>query len=576
MHNTTVAGAVIFTGNHMNQFVDGAIVVTTNPHRVGFLVAEKSWKKAIIGHFAKATGSIPVTRPQDSAVKGRGKVLIDGLKLMGTDTHFKSFGPGDKIRPGRSSEAYRLKRVISDTEAELTNSDADVSPLKEPQMTWMTYDIFEFVDQSDMFTEVHSALARGKCLGIFPEGGSHDNTDLLPLKVGTASIAYGLLEKRGVNVPIVPVGITYFQGHRFRSRVVVEFGEPIRISKEMAKQYKDSKRDAYHSLLSNVADGMRSVIVTAADYDQLKIIHTVRRLYQRPSTVTTKEKQDLSRRFSIGVRILLNAGLPKDLQTLSKRIREYQTDLDYLGLRDYQVSHLGMPYTKLFFTFLHALVLFFIASIPAVMLNAPVGLIANLWAAKEAKVALAGSRVKLRAKDVIMSQKIIVSLVAVPSLWILYALLMSFFTNLSTKEILVALFSLPVFSYAGVMAVEAGMADLKDMRPAFLRLLPSFRQKAEEIHRNRSELQIEVRAAVKKYGPTLGGLYTDVEVQWDQWIKKVAPVSEDGALKESNSKVGNIDGTISDEEDVEERVDVSQEETSEKYEFGFSLPVDSH
>lgn len=40
-----------------------------------------------------------------------------------------------------------------------------------------------YVDQSGMFSAVHSALANGGCIGIFPEGGSHDRTDLLPLKV---------------------------------------------------------------------------------------------------------------------------------------------------------------------------------------------------------------------------------------------------------------------------------------------------------------------------------------------------------------------------------------------------------
>ena len=34
-----------------------------------------------------------------------------------------------------------------------------------------------------MFESVQAALAKGNCLGIFPEGGSHDQTDLLPLKV---------------------------------------------------------------------------------------------------------------------------------------------------------------------------------------------------------------------------------------------------------------------------------------------------------------------------------------------------------------------------------------------------------
>ncbi len=40
--------------------------------------------------------------------------------------------------------------------------------------------------------------------------------DLLPLKAGIASIAFGVLEKHGISVPIVPVGLNYFRGHRFR------------------------------------------------------------------------------------------------------------------------------------------------------------------------------------------------------------------------------------------------------------------------------------------------------------------------------------------------------------------------
>lgn len=44
---------------------------------------------------------------------------------------------------------------------------------------------------------------------------------------------------------------------------------------------------------------MRSVIVTAHDYNDLKLVHTVRRLYQYSGTsMTTKQKQDMARRFS--------------------------------------------------------------------------------------------------------------------------------------------------------------------------------------------------------------------------------------------------------------------------------------
>lgn len=87
-----------------------------------------------------------------------------------------------------------------------------------------------------MFTEVHTALQQGESVIIFPEGGSHDNTDLLPLKVGVASIAFGTLEDGNTNVSIVPVGLNYFRGHRFRGRVVVEYGAPIHITKVRCRQ----------------------------------------------------------------------------------------------------------------------------------------------------------------------------------------------------------------------------------------------------------------------------------------------------------------------------------------------------
>eukprot|EP01036_Dinobryon_divergens_P037460 gene37460-49001_t len=194
--NVPQNGPVIFTGNHMNQFVDAAVVLISTPRKVKFLVAEKSYHKPIIGHFGRAVGSIPVARPQDSAAKGPGEVMFEGLTLRGKGTRFTKLNKGDRIRPGRSAEGFRLRQVVSDEEAWLVEELGEASPHEEPQGVWMSYDILGFIDQS---------------------------------KVGIASIAVGVLEKYGINVPIIPVGLTYFRGHRFRGRVVAEFGAPIRI-----------------------------------------------------------------------------------------------------------------------------------------------------------------------------------------------------------------------------------------------------------------------------------------------------------------------------------------------------------
>jgi glycerol-3-phosphate O-acyltransferase/dihydroxyacetone phosphate acyltransferase len=70
------------------QFVDGAVMLVTNPHRLSFLVAEKSFNQRIVGDFARLVGSIPVARPQDTAQKGPGTVRFEGLRLLGEGTSF--------------------------------------------------------------------------------------------------------------------------------------------------------------------------------------------------------------------------------------------------------------------------------------------------------------------------------------------------------------------------------------------------------------------------------------------------------------------------------------------------------
>lgn len=56
-------------------------------------------------------------------------------------------------------------------------------------------------------------------------------------------------------------------------------------------------------------------------------------------------------------------------------------------------------------------------------------------AKKERKKALAGSVVKIAALDVVLSKKIMISIVMVPLLWLFYAVLLILFTDwdLATK-----------------------------------------------------------------------------------------------------------------------------------------------
>ena len=396
-------GPIIFVGNHSNQFVDGIMLMSTvKGHKVSFLVAEKSWNRPVIGHLAFSMGAVPITRPQDRAKKGKGQirmlkvanaaegganrsksmeVLIEGSDLP------SQLNVGDKVRPVGLGDAFKVLKVGADgrnsavveVASENANFSCDASKSYD-------FDIFPHMDQSTAYAKVSTPpserrsatatlwsffnsnvslllpplpsnrkvlakLEKGGTIGIFPEGGSHDRTDLLPLKVGVALIAYAAFEKRGLNIPIVPVGLNYFDQNRFRGRAIIEYGEPIYLDPDTLSDYRaggDRKKAVCSNLLKNIEDAMRSVIVTAPDYNTLKHVHVVRRLWKTHG-ISTQEKQDLNRRFSLGLQQLLanyEGQLPEELSNFLGRIKAYQRELEDLGIRDYQVSTLDVGDAK--------------------------------------------------------------------------------------------------------------------------------------------------------------------------------------------------------------------------------------
>ena len=77
-----------------------------------------------------------------------------------------------------------------------------------------------------------------------------------------------------VNVKIVPVGLSYFHAHRFRSRAVVEFGQAMEVSPESVEKFKAGgvqKREAVSALLQDIYEGLKSVTLRAPDYETLVV-----------------------------------------------------------------------------------------------------------------------------------------------------------------------------------------------------------------------------------------------------------------------------------------------------------------
>lgn len=322
-------GPMIFSINHANQFLDAAVVMGTcgTDFKVSYMMAEASYNRRVVGDLAKALDVVPVKRAQDSATKGAGTVTFvksddfettKTLKVTGDGTSFVStMAKGDKIRPNGTATGVKVVEIIDDSTAlveaaVVTEKDMTNVFVPAGDKISLSYDILKHVDLHVVFESVLDRLAAGGVVGIFPEGGSHDRTDLLPLKVGVALMAYMAMERDGLNVPIIPVGLNYFRTHRWRGKALVEYGDPVYVDPSTLKDYEaggDRKRVVVNELLDRIRDSMRSVIVAMPDYDSLQIVHTARRLYQR-SGLHGKDKQDLMRRFALGYKILMNTDDP--------------------------------------------------------------------------------------------------------------------------------------------------------------------------------------------------------------------------------------------------------------------------
>ena len=79
------------------------------------------------------------------------------------------------------------------------------------------------------FARCRAELAAGGVLALFPEGVSHSDPEMRPLKTGAARIALSAeAEHDGrLGVTVVPVGLSYEHKTTFRSSVLLVVGEPI-------------------------------------------------------------------------------------------------------------------------------------------------------------------------------------------------------------------------------------------------------------------------------------------------------------------------------------------------------------
>jgi len=232
-------GPIIFVGNHANQFIDPMAIVAYCPQHISFMVAASTHRQRMMGFFTRIMGAIPVERPQDIAQEGQGTIEIaEDSKIIGHETNFKKqLMEGDTLKVKGWPE-YVVTEVTSETELKFKSKGVN-SPETGVKKE---YKVIPKVDQSQVFAKVWEELKNGKNLGIFPEGGSHDQTNLLPLKVGVAICGLGAMSKyKDTKIKVVACGLKYFNPSKFRSKMILEFSTPFEVDSKLVEEYQEDK-----------------------------------------------------------------------------------------------------------------------------------------------------------------------------------------------------------------------------------------------------------------------------------------------------------------------------------------------
>lgn len=186
------------------------------------------------------------------------------------------------------------------------------------------------------FVAARGLLARGVTIGICPEGVSHDEPRLRPIKTGAARIALGAVSTgEVVDLKIVPAGLYYTSKTKFRSSALLYFGQPIDVTSVELEPDGNPPRAAVRELSSRVETALRSVILDAEHEEALQTITRAERIFS--SEDSSGEEESLAEELQLQQRFIraytvLRQHAPERLRKLEVRMSRFEEELSLAGV----------------------------------------------------------------------------------------------------------------------------------------------------------------------------------------------------------------------------------------------------
>jgi glycerol-3-phosphate O-acyltransferase / dihydroxyacetone phosphate acyltransferase len=273
----------------------------------------------------------------------------------------------------------------------------------------------------ETFATASALLARGVTIGICPEGVSHNEPRLKPLKTGAARIALAAASSgQAIDLKIVPVGLYYTEKTTFRSSALLYFAEGLPVKRVTLEPDGSPPREAVRELSDQIETALREVMLHAEQEEALSLIARAEQIFSAAEVDEHDEEQDLVRSLELRQRFLegyafYRSHSPGRLDGIEARIARFEFELKEAGI---DPSDLSLPPTAAHTIFR------LLAQVVTCVLLAPLALFGV--AVHYPAYRLAGylsRRLARHEQDVLSTFKIISAMLLFPLTWIIVAVI---------------------------------------------------------------------------------------------------------------------------------------------------------
>ncbi|KAI0821676.1 glycerol-3-phosphate-acyltransferase [Trametes gibbosa] len=211
-------------------------------------------------------------------------------------------------------------------------------------------------DKQLLFRGTFRTLAAGEAVALFPEGTSYTEPHIMQVKDGAAWAALEYtkwakenpdkVKKGAENVMIVPAAIVYTNKSKYRSQVIMEFGQPIKMDQFMEQFMSDKEgasRAAVKRLTAAIERELTQLTVNAPDWDTLYAARMARDLlWPEERSINLDDFVAISQTL---VDLFSTPDLVPNINAIRRHLLTYYSLLESTHLTNAVLSSLPLPAT---------------------------------------------------------------------------------------------------------------------------------------------------------------------------------------------------------------------------------------